>query len=137
MVAVIAVEKHDDVRWVGGKMSEGFQASGAIASLGLMDDFSAVFPGDFGGAVGRAVVGDDDAADRRARDVAQDQGEGVLLVESRNDDVDALRGEGLHGGGRRKGQSLLSQRTQGRVDARYSQRGLFPSFVTGASSSTR
>ena len=71
-------------------MREGFQAGGAVAALGLVDDFGPVLSGYLGGAIGGAVVGDDDAADRWARDVAQDQREGVLLVESRDYDGDVF-----------------------------------------------
>ena len=90
VVTVVAVEEHDDVRRIGSEVREGFQARGAVAALGLVDDFGPVLSGYLGGAIGGAVVGDDDAADRWARDVAQDQREGVLLVESRDYDGDVF-----------------------------------------------
>ena len=90
VVAVVAVEEHDDVRGIGSEVREGFQAGGAVAALGLVDDFGPVLSRYFGGAIGGAVVGDDYAADRWARDIAQDQREGVLLVESRDDDGDVF-----------------------------------------------
>ena len=68
VIAVVAIEEDDDVRWVRGEMGKGSQARSAVAALGLVDDLGAVFSGYFGGAIGGTVVSDDDAADGRAGD---------------------------------------------------------------------
>ena len=80
MVAIVAVEEDDDVGWVGGQVGESLQTGGSVAAFGLVNDFSAVLARYFGGAIGGAVVGDDDPADRRAWDFPQDQRESLLLV---------------------------------------------------------
>jgi hypothetical protein len=92
MVAVVAIEEHDDVGWVDGEVCEGFQTGSAVAALGLVDDFGAVLPGDLGCCIRGAVVGDDDAADWGLGDLAEDQRERLLLIEGRDDDGDVLHG---------------------------------------------
>ena len=68
------IEENNDFRRVGGEMGKGSEASGAVAALRLVDHLRAVLPSDFGGAIGRAVVRDDDPANQWTGNLAEDVG---------------------------------------------------------------
>ena len=38
VVAVVAIEEYDDLRWVLGEMGQGFQTGRAVSALGFVDD---------------------------------------------------------------------------------------------------
>ena len=70
---------------------DGLDAGGAgaaIAALRLAHDAGAGFGGKFSGAVGRAVVDDDDLVDLLRQHVADDVGDRLFFVEARDDDAD-------------------------------------------------
>ena len=88
MVAVVAVQKHHDIRGISGEMRQCAQACRTVATLRLEHDLRAVFPGHLRSGVGRTIVGDDDSSHRGTGDLPKDAGQSLLLVERRNDDVD-------------------------------------------------
>lgn len=106
MVAVVSIEKDDNVWRLGRQVREGAQTRGAVAASWLADDLGASCARDGGGAIARAVVCDDDATDLRARasharerrawDLGEDARQRELLVEGGDDDVyeERTRGHG-------------------------------------------
>lgn len=95
-VAAVGVHEDDDsgVGWEGG---DGAEAGVAVAAAGLGKNAGTVGGGDFGGAVFRAVVDDEDfGIDARGESV-EDAADGLLLVQSRNDE-DRFHGLGDGGG---------------------------------------
>ena len=96
VVAPVGVEKQDHVaRSSIRKRGETREARGTVPSLGLRNDGRARRSRHGGGAVARSVVDHDNVEVGERVQIVQDSGKRPLLVESRNDHVNA-------GGGRFK-----------------------------------
>ena len=90
VVGIVGVqEDHDAGRIVMAEMVEAGETGAAVAGALLEDDSGAAAVGDSGGPVGGIVVDDHDPPDRWPWDVVENKRQGGLLVEGRNDDVDA------------------------------------------------
>src|SRR5256712_3430629 len=87
ILVTVPVEEDEDVR-VTGRQCAG-QAGGAVATGRLPDNPGAGGGGDLRGAVGAAVVHDDDLVDEVARHLTDDAADRRLLVQGRDDDADS------------------------------------------------
>jgi hypothetical protein len=121
--------RHDDVLAAGG--AEAGQVGGAVPAARLVHDAGAGLGCEFGGAVARAVVGDDDLAVegvglQRVPCASDALGDRLGLVEARNHDRDQGRARRIVGGHRNGGLQSLGRahaltapaRGVGSVDAR-------------------
>ena len=89
VVREVGVDEDDDVRRPRApQVVEPGQAGAAVPPAAGLDHLGAPLPGHPGRAVGRAVVRHHHAADGGMRQGREHQGEGGLLVEGRDDDVD-------------------------------------------------
>src|SRR5207249_8279193 len=82
ILVTVPVEEDEDVR-VTGRQCAG-QAGGAVATGRLPDNPGAGGGGDLRGAVGAAVVHDDDLVDEVARHLTDDAADRRLLVQRRD-----------------------------------------------------
>ena len=89
MVRVVAVEEDENVRRVARERSDAGQAGAAVALSGLPHDAHGEARRDRRGAVGRAVVDDDDLVRETGWKGGDDERQGLALVEDGNDDRDA------------------------------------------------
>ena len=94
IVAVVAIEKGDDVGPSGG--GDAGEARLAVPAARLGDDTRALRPGDFGRAVARTVVHHDDLG-HEPGDLRQHVADGGLFVDGGNDDGHGESGRETHG----------------------------------------
>ena len=90
VVAVVAVQEHDDVRGEPGGLGHAAQAGRAITAPGLPHNDGAALRGHGCRPVRRPVVHHDHGRGHPLWDMGQDQPDRIFFIQGRNDDHDVL-----------------------------------------------